>query len=77
MKIINTVFQNVLLAGLLYVLILNLCGRRIPQRFRRKIFVIILIVLLIGMVNISWGSALAKLFLLISGLYMGFKFLCE
>lgn len=75
--IIKLIFQNVLLAGLLYVLLINLCGRKIPQRFRKKIFVVILVLLLIGMVNKSWGSGLARLILLVMGLYMGFKFLCE
>lgn len=77
LELITRIFQNILIAGLLCVLVMNLGGRNIPSRYKKNIFVVILVILLMGMVSASWASVIARVSLTIVGIYFAFKYICK
>lgn len=76
-EFLNQVFQNVLLAFLIYLLILYLGGNRIPSKYKKSVYMTILIVLLMSMVNPCLAEIVSKIILMIYGGIVILKLICK
>ena len=76
-EFLKQVFQNVLLAFLIYLLILYLGGNRIPSKYKKSVYMTILIVLLMSMVNPCLAGIVSKIILMIYGGIVILKLICK
>jgi len=76
-EFLKQVFQNVLLVFLIYLLILYLGGNRIPSKYKKSVYMTILIVLLMSMVNPCLAGIVSKIILMIYGGIVILKLICK
>ena len=76
-EFLKQVFQNVLLAFLIYLLILYLGGNRIPSKYKKSVYMTILIVLLMSMINPFLAGVISKIVFMIYGGIIILKLICK